>query len=337
MTDLPARPAADAAPGRQCPLAYRYAPSVFAREPELQAETLYAVGGLYGNLEALDAVEALAARERGPCTLMFNGDFHWFDAEPRWFDAVQQRVLRHPALRGNVETEIATADGAAGCGCAYPDDVPDAVVERSNRIAARLWQAARAGTDAPATLQALAALPMHRVVAIGALRVAVVHGDAQSLAGWSFDARSLHAAGSDDGLRARFAQAGVDAFASTHTCLPALRVLDGVGLVANNGAAGMPNLAGAGGGLLTRLSLHAPPAGLPVLYGGPYHLPRGTLHVHALRVDYDRAAWHRRFLAQWPPGSDAHASYWTRLERGPDHDVARALGRAPAGVASAVA
>ena len=88
--------------GRVCPRDYRYAPSVFDRPAELHAEVLYVVGGLHGNLAALDAIEALAAREAAPVTIVFNGDFHWFDAELDWFTAVDDRVAR------GVITRIAT-------------------------------------------------------------------------------------------------------------------------------------------------------------------------------------------------------------------------------------
>ena len=42
-------------PGRSCPLSYRYAPSIFNRDADVHAETIYVVGGLYGNVQALDA------------------------------------------------------------------------------------------------------------------------------------------------------------------------------------------------------------------------------------------------------------------------------------------
>src|SRR3989442_2136023 len=61
--------------GRMCPADYRYPPSVFDRPPELTTDVIYVVGGLYGNLAALDAVERLAAQERA--IVVFNGDFHW--------------------------------------------------------------------------------------------------------------------------------------------------------------------------------------------------------------------------------------------------------------------
>lgn len=146
--------AADAASaGRVCPLDYTYAPTVFARQPDFVAETLYVVGGLYGNLAALTAIETLAAAERLRPTIVFNGDFHWFDAEPHWFDTIEQGVAPHRALRGNVETEIARADDiGAGCGCAYPDQVGEDIVRRSNEILAQLRSCASPAARAAACL-----------------------------------------------------------------------------------------------------------------------------------------------------------------------------------------
>ena len=56
-----------------CPADYGYSAAVLRRSPELTAETIYVVGGLYGNPEALEAVLALQAQEarRGaPVTLV---------------------------------------------------------------------------------------------------------------------------------------------------------------------------------------------------------------------------------------------------------------------------
>ena len=41
--------------GRSCPLAYRYQPEALAQPAQLEADTLYLVGGLYGNPYALAA------------------------------------------------------------------------------------------------------------------------------------------------------------------------------------------------------------------------------------------------------------------------------------------
>src|SRR6266705_1658125 len=69
-----------AKPGRSCPRHYRYSPAVFARAADIKAQSLYVVGGLYGNPFALETVLDLARREGA--MLVFNGDFNWFAADP---------------------------------------------------------------------------------------------------------------------------------------------------------------------------------------------------------------------------------------------------------------
>ncbi len=165
-------------PGRSCPLHYRYAPSVFAREPDFQTDTLYVVGGLYGNQPALDTIQKMASQERGSTTIIFNGDFNWFNRDDAGFEAINRVVLSHRVLRGNVETELSADDGSAGCGCAYPDSVPEAEVVRSNQILQRLRDTAR---RFPSLRAQLKQLPMQAVAGVGDLRIGVVHGDAQSL------------------------------------------------------------------------------------------------------------------------------------------------------------
>ncbi len=304
--------AREAQPGRTCPVSYRYPPRVFDRAPELETETLYVVGGLYGNLEALAAVKALAAREPEPVTLLFNGDFHWFDADRADFARVTAEVLEHPALRGNVETEIANDDSGAGCGCAYPSDVSDAEVGRSNEILATLR---RTAAGIPGMRERLGALPMHLVARVGDARLGIVHGDAASLAGWGFARDRLDDAAHHRWIRSAFAEARVDIFASTHTCVPAFRAYEwegARGVIANNGAAGMPNFRGTRHGLLTRIAMRA--------FAGPerlYGLEAAGAHVEALRIDFDPERWLERFLAHWPAGSPAHDSYHRRIAEGP--------------------
>ena len=295
-------------PGRTCPLGYRYSPRVFDREPQLVADTIYAVGGLYGNREALDAILALAAAEAGPATLVFNGDFHWFDVDPLDFGQVDREVARHVAIRGNVETEIAQDASDAGCGCAYPADVSDIDVSRSNEILERLRETAR---SVPDVRERLAGLPMHLTARVGEARVGIVHGDAASLAGWGFAHDRIEAPGHARWVEAAFRDARVDVFASTHTCLPALAAFEG-GVVANNGAAGMPNFAGTRFGLVTRIAVSPSDGSRRV---------RAQRHagvwIEALRVDYDHGRWLRRFERDWPAGSAAHRSYFSRIVEGP--------------------
>jgi len=310
-------------PGRTCPVSYRYSPRVFNREPEIRADVLYVVGGLYGNVEALAALAALQSRETAPATVVFNGDFHWFDVAPADFDAVAGVVARHRATRGNVETEIAGEESGAGCGCAYPLDVSDAEVARSNEILARLRDTAR---RFPAERLRLARLPMHLVARVGACRIAIVHGDASSLAGWGFAHASLDDPGHGRWIEAMFRDARVDVFASSHTCLPALRRF-GIGgadaVVANNGAAGMPNFTGTRHGVVTRVA-REPFVGPQALCG----VEVAGAHVEAIALEYDYARWRERFLASWPEGSSAHASYFRRIAEGPRFEPAAAAPRA---------
>ena len=315
-----AQPADEGAAGRVCPLDYIYAPSVLARTPDFACDVLYAVGGLYGNLAALTAIKAMAAKEQTPPTLVFNGDFHWFDADPDWFIDIERGVAPHRALRGNVETEISRVeDTGAGCGCDYPENVSEDVVRRSNEILRQLR------TEVPDMARArLRALPMHLVAQVGSLRIGIVHGDAASLAGWRFAQGALD----DPAQRAwRDDIAGasrIDVFASTHTGEPALRdfTLPPRRLtVVNNGAAGMPNFVGTRFGVVTRIATTLPPH--RPLYG----LARNGVRIDALSVVYDHDTFAARFLQRWPQGSTAYDSYWQRIDRGPDFTLAQARPR----------
>jgi hypothetical protein len=301
-------------PGRSCPLSYRYPPEAFGAAAALEAETLWIAGGLYGNPLALHALLEAYDADRGSKALVFNGDFHWFDADPADFRLVNETVLGFHALRGNVETEIATPAEGAGCGCAYPDWVGEATVEHSNRIIERLRATARASVD----LGKLANLPMHLAARIGELRIGIVHGDGESLAGWAFSQEALATPEGHAAAQALFAQAGVDLFASSHTCLPVLQRFESGALLVNNGAAGMPNFRGTTSGVASRISLRPSPSAL-------YSVQRGGVFVEAVPLAYDQGAWLQRFVAQWPPGSDAHSSYWERLVSGPRYDPGQAL------------
>ena len=310
-------------PGRVCPLHYRYGPRAIAGAPERRAETLYVIGGLYGNPQALDAIDAMARAEAGPVTLCFNGDFNWFNVDDAGFRAVNERVLRHDAICGNVEAELGAASDAAGCGCAYPDTVPAAVVERSNRIHARLK---RTAARHPELLARLAALPMLARYRVGTARIGVVHGDADSLAGWRFDVAALDDPAQHAWRAQAFGQAKVDVFASTHTCLPAMRGydLDGPKLVANNGAAGMPNARGSRCGLLTRIGISPSP------HASLYGEQLCEAYVDALPIHYDDGTWRRCFLANWPEGSAAWLSYFERITLGPEFRLQDRVGLAEA-------
>jgi hypothetical protein len=301
------------APGRNCPLSYRYSPDVFRRAPEIEAETLYVIGGLYGNPFALDAIVELAAQESPAPTLVFNGDFNWFDVDQGGFAALNARVLEHTALRGNVETELAGDGEEAGCGCAYPEYVGDADVARSNAILERLRETAR---YFPALRARLGGLPLHAVAAVGSVRIGIVHGDAWSLAGWRFAQERLDG----EAIERAFDAADVSVFASSHTCLPVTYRVP-AGVIANNGAAGMPNFRGTRFGLVTRI---ATDGRADALYGERL----GPVVVETLAVRYDHERWLAQFDRLWPAGSPAAVSYRKRIADGPGYDPAQAVRRA---------
>jgi hypothetical protein len=119
----------------------------------------------------------------------------------------------------------------------------------------------------------------------------------------------------------------VHAFACSHTCLPVFQRLrmsldpgPGERWVLNNGAAGMPNFLGERYGLITRIATRP--------YRGPercYGVQQAGVHHEALKVAWDTAAFDASFLQQWPAGTDAHASYFERIQRGPDYAPAQAV------------
>ena len=94
-------------------------------------------------------------------------------------------------------------------------------------------------------------------------------------------------------------------------CGLAARLFSNTLLVVNNGTAGLPNFIGTGYGVVTRLSTDPlPPANS--LHGTTV----GALRCDAVALRFDLDRWTARFLAQWPPGSPGHRSYFTRLTRG---------------------
>lgn len=302
-------------PGRNCPLAYRYGAAALNRASDLRADTLWIAGGLYGNTSALQALLDAYAADGGDKALVFNGDFHWFDVDAASFDLINETALGFHAMRGNVETELAAPSDDAGCGCAYPDWVGDGTVEHSNRIIERLRATAR---QSPEALARLSDLPMHFVARVGDARIAIVHGDAESLAGWGFSQEALSTrTGLREAQRA-VDEARVDIFASSHTCLPVLQRLEKGSVVVNNGATGMPNFRGETFGVVTRISVEASRNAL-------YAVRKGKVFIEAIPLRYDAAAWQKRFLAQWPPESSAHQSYWDRIVGGPNYQQHQAL------------
>lgn len=309
--------------GRTCPLHYRYRPADLVKDPvPCDADVLYVAGGLYGNPYALDEIEAMAERERSRglrVRLLFNGDFNWFNVSDPLFRDINSRVLNHGAITGNVEYELVRPDDGAGCGCAYPDFVDDGVVARSNRIMRRLQAVASNHRDLQ---DRLADLPRYQCLIFGGLKVVVLHGDPESLAGWGLSHETLAAEGTD-ALADWFRLSSADVIVSTHTCLPVMRSLQVDGrrcLFLNNGSAGMGNLASDSDGLVARIALSGPAGGDLQLASGP------SLYAGLERVRFDLAPWLSLFDDLWPADSDAAVSYRHRILNGTALNVEQLFG-----------
>lgn len=307
------------AAGRACPLVYRYRPEALCAAPEtLDADVLYVIGGLYGNPYALDEIERMAGEEERQgrsVALVFNGDFNWFNASGDLFRQLNERVLKHTVSLGNVDYELAHPNDGAGCGCAYPEFVDQAVVERSNAIMERLQDVAAGYPDIQSRL---GALPRYRCLLFGGLKVLVIHGDPESLAGWGL-AYEAFAEGNQSLLTDWFRRSGADVIACTHTCLPVLwsgEVGGRLRTVVNNGSAGMGNVRSDPRGLITRISRAG--GDVSSLAG----LSHGNVAVSLRPVAFDLDAWLADFDRLWPAGSAAAESYRDRLVSGTSLDAA---------------
>jgi len=141
-------------------------------------------------------------------------------------------VLKHAAICGNVGFATAAPEDV-GCGCDYPSYVNPQVVDWSNEIMTQLRHTA---TEFPDIVLQLGELPTSRLLCVGDQRIGNVHGDAESLSGWSFAAECVSTAAarcsgdlpsgqltSERDIEAFFRAADVLAFASSHTCLPLAR------------------------------------------------------------------------------------------------------------------
>ena len=332
-----------------CPLSYRFGARALRKAPRIQCDTLFTVGGLYGNTWALRALLARARQEEQRTRVVFNGDFHFLNCTPEWWHEVSSEIRHgdvrgepHAATLGNVEAESA-ADSYEGCGCGYPPYTSSGVAERSDEIVAQLHDSAHRAR-APELLEWLRQLPLGMVVEVGPrrTRVGVVHGDPDSLAGWGLAVErqepldvplrtQLGCGEAEVTPRARvlewFRDADVAALLSTHTCLPWGQGVyeDGADSAAeplvlfNNGSAGVPNFRGMRAGLMTRVSSD-PTRPADSLYG----VSSNGLRYDAIPICYDHDAFLAAFRDLWPEGSAASTSYLNRILHGPQFTVEQA-------------
>lgn len=218
-----------------CPLEYALN---FPREPKFESRCLYVVGGLYGNIFALEQILAMADAENA--SVVFNGDIHWFDAEAKSFCKIEREIAKRglTAVNGNVEFELVS--GQNGCGCFYPPCTDAGAVGRSNLIHARLSHLVK--KECAQNLEIFKNRHKCELISVGGANVAITHGDEKFLAGWGCSRESLSEPVRQKELDAWLAENKFDVLACTHTCASAAIALQH-GIVINNGAAGMPNFA----------------------------------------------------------------------------------------------
>ena len=300
--------------GRSCPTDYALPPQHFEAEPWGRWDTLYVAGGIYGNPEALKALALLAAGERASLVVC-NGDLHWFDKTAQDFIHTEDLAKDYLKLIGNVEAELRRErDSGAGCGCAYPDCVSQEAVDRSNLIHRELKEAFMSLPEGKALLENR---PGVAIVEVGKEKVAISHGDEQSLAGWQCSRESLMEAGRQAELAGWMSGQGIRVLATTHTCAPAALAWEH-GAVINNGAAGMPNFKGQLWGLVTRIAVSPHQDAL-------YRGKAGELFVEALPLRYEHEAFLKWFDRLWPQGSPAEVSYRERIVNSTEDELEDAL------------
>lgn len=269
---------------------------------------LLVIGGLYGNRLALDA---LLDKTDEQDTLVFNGDFHWFDYQPEDFLYIQENVLEHYAMCGNVEKELLrNEDVGLGCGCAYPEDVNDIVVDRSNAIHQKLKSRTSQSMD-----KKMNQLPDTLTFEMGDFRIGVTHGDEKSLAGWECSLANLKEIQRQKEITTWMQEQDIDILASTHTCGTAfLYSRDQQKIISNNGAAGMPNFSGTDFGLVTRI---ASSSSEEAVYSQSIAENNQKMYVELVPVRYEQKNYVQWFDSIWPKGTPAEKSYRNRIIKGP--------------------
>ncbi|MEK9697603.1 MAG: hypothetical protein VW270_17695, partial [Candidatus Poseidoniales archaeon] len=166
--------------GRFCPPHYFYGPGELAKASEKHTDEIIVAGGIYGNLEALNTLRSFNLPSKN---VVLGGDFNWFNISPDLFEEVNLKAMEFTTILGNVEMELVSPTDNVGCGCAYPESVPEIEVSNSNQIMAALQSTSEKFTTILAQLEQC---PKYARFNIGSLRVLIVHGDTESLSGWSF-------------------------------------------------------------------------------------------------------------------------------------------------------
>lgn len=290
--------------GRNCSLAYNLPLDWTKNKRIINEETIYVVGGLYGNKFALEKILQLADEERSKPKIIFNGDMHWFDVNTLDFLEIENSTADFEKLLGNVEFELFNDDDILGCGCNYPENVSDEVVERSNEIHKILKNNVRTEK----ILDDIKKREKTLVLNYYGKKIAITHGDEHSLSGWGCGREQLL-----DNSRIKYLEEWlitnkVNALITTHTCLPVVKKFLNSFLL-NNGASGMANIKNETFGIFVRISKNRHKDAL-------ISIKDDDIYYELVKIDFDIEKFLKWFDIVWPINSPANLSYRERILKG---------------------
>lgn len=190
----------------------------------LKSGRLLLFGGVYGNLQALEALIAIAETEGiPPENCICTGDITGYCAQPE--ETVQQfREWGALGIAGNVELQL--AKDSEDCGCDFKAG------SRCDGLS-KLWFPFTKGHLSKESVAWIANIPNNICFEYGGKKVTVVHGSYENVSAFIFESTS-------EAIKKRcFEQTQSDILIAGHCGLPFSQSLDGL-LWLNPGVIGMP-------------------------------------------------------------------------------------------------
>jgi len=185
---------------------------------------LLVFGGVYSNLQALEAIKQVAEREGiAPTSIICTGDIVGYCAEPEACIQLVKDWGIH-SIAGNVELNL--ADGVEDCGCNFDDG------SRCDLLS-RQWYPYAQSQLSEASIKWINMLPLYLTFEFAGEKGMVVHGAYQDIA------RFVFASTDWEEKAAQFALTQTDILLSGHCGLPFSQQKDGKSWL-NAGVIGMP-------------------------------------------------------------------------------------------------
>ncbi|MDE2239827.1 MAG: radical SAM protein [Rhodospirillales bacterium] len=186
---------------------------------------ILAFGGAYSNVQALEALLALAKRHGIPPERMIcTGDIVAYGADPRpCIGLIRDTGI--PTVMGNCEEQLAANQGDCGCGF-----TPGSACDRLSAA----WFAYANGEVSIEDRAWMEALPRQIILRLGRRCLAVLHGAPSRIN------RFLFASDPDEVFAQELDLTGVDGVIAGHSGLPFTRILKDGRIWHNAGAIGMP-------------------------------------------------------------------------------------------------